>query len=618
MLDTLHSLYRRLAGDAYDLSAVIVELLLIGLCVNWCLNVLRGTRGTRPLRGVLMILVVATIVVRVLAVQFGWARLDLLYRYVLFGLAFIALVVFQPELRRAVIRVGEVRFRRSGQPESQLIAALVKSAGYLSRNRYGALIAIQRDVDLTGWAENGTLIGAAVSANLINTIFFPNSPLHDLGVIIRGNRVIAANCQFPSAESDEIDIALGSRHLAAIGMSYETDALVLVISEETGVVSIADNGKLTRFLSLDDLAAELTARLSRRFGEEPQRSDARRLVRGGLAGLRRMAVVVPVTMAVWYLADQATLSQASVRVELTVRDDDPHYIVDVLDPKPLVFTTRFSGSVRAIDQLRADAGEQPLKGGWVLQGAYAKAGSHALGPGEIGKVLADLPEIRRRGLSVVEVAVPEIRFSVDELVPLTVRVEPTSAVAKLAVDNVEPVDAEVLIRSSDWDRLPPEAQRTIRAPLGDRVANLAPDQVRTFAHVPLEERIGLVSIVQVTPKDVTVTVRVVGQRKRVENVVVHLFVAPEVLERYDVKKADVNEWRIDVEVEGEEAVVSALTAADIRAFVHVSGDLVPPTGQSSEPLLRSLDVTLLPPGRVAVIGRYSVRVNLVPRLGSPP
>ena len=235
MSDMLKSLYFRLSSEAYDLPAVIVELILIGLCVNWCASVLQGTRGTRPLRGVLIILVAATLIVRVLTAQFEWVRLDLLYSYVLYGLAFIALVVFQPELRRAVIRVGDVRLRRSGSPQSQVIAALVKSAGYLSRNKYGALIAIQRNVDLSGWAENGTPIRAEVTANLLNTIFYPGSPLHDLGVIIRGDRLMAANCQLPSAESDEVDIALGSRHLAAIGMSYETDALVLVISEETGV-----------------------------------------------------------------------------------------------------------------------------------------------------------------------------------------------------------------------------------------------------------------------------------------------------------------------------------------------------------------------------------------------
>lgn len=269
MGDMLKSLYYRLTSGAYDVPAVLVELLLIGLCVHWVAGVLQGTRGTRPLRGVLIILVAATLIVRVVTAQFEWERLNLLYSYLLYSLAFIALVVFQPELRRAIIRVGDVRLRRAGTPHSQVITALVKSAGYLSRNRYGALIAIQRSVDLRGWAENGTIIKAEVSANLLNSIFFPNSPLHDLGVIIDGTRVVAANCQFPTAESDEVDTALGSRHLAAVGMSYETDALVLVISEETGVVSLADNGRLTRYLSLDDLADELSNRLA---GQAPRTS----------------------------------------------------------------------------------------------------------------------------------------------------------------------------------------------------------------------------------------------------------------------------------------------------------------------------------------------------------
>jgi diadenylate cyclase len=611
MWKTLFNLYTRLTGDAGDLSAVVVELLLIGLCVSWCLGVLRGTRGTRPLRGVLMILVVATLVVRVLAVQFGWVRLDLLYRYALFGLAFIALVAFQPELRRAIIRVGEVPFRRSGAPESQLIGALVKSAGFLSRNRYGALV------------ENGTLIHADVSANLLNAIFFPNSPLHDLGVIIRGNQVVAANCQFPSAESDEIDAALGSRHLAAVGMSYETDALVLVISEETGVVSLADNGKLTRYLSLDDLAEELKTRLSRRYGEAPPASPRRRLLSSVWTRARRLLVVAPVTVAVWYLADQATLTEASVRVELNLRHDDPRYIVDEVEPKPLVFTATFSGPARAVDKLRVDAGEQPLKAVWALRGAYAAPGAHALGAGEIPGVLAGLREIRERGLAVIESGLGSLRFNVDELVSLPERVpvQPDAGSVRIAVERVEPAAVEVTLPRSKLDALPPEGQRYVRTlPLRERLAGLAPEQTRTFEHVPLEEKIGgQVSVLAVNPKEVTVTLHVVGQRRQIENVLVRLLVAPEVLERYEVKKNDVNEWRIDVEVVGEEAVVNALAAADIRAFANVTSDLMPSGEQPAEPQqLRLVDVLIVAPERVTVVGRHAVRVSLVPRTGGPP
>ena len=250
-LETLTRLFERFGAD--NLYVVVAELVLIGLMVNWCAGVLHGTRGTRLLRGLLVVLVVATLVVRALADQLHLARLALLYQYFIIGMAFIALVAFQPELRRALIRAGDVRFLRRVSPHHKLISALVESAGYLSRNRYGALVAVQRDVGLANWAENGTQLNAEVSANLLKSIFFPNSALHDLGVIVRGSRVLAAACQFPVAESGELDPSLGSRHRAAVGLSAESDALVLVVSEETGTISLADSGRLTRFLALDDL-----------------------------------------------------------------------------------------------------------------------------------------------------------------------------------------------------------------------------------------------------------------------------------------------------------------------------------------------------------------------------
>lgn len=621
MSDTLTSLFDRLSTTAYDLPAVIVELLLIGLCVNWCARLLEGTRGTRPLRGLLMILIIVTMVVRVLAVQFGWVRLDLLYSYVLFGLAFIALVAFQPELRRAVIRMGDVRFRRGGRPKSQLIASLVKSAGYLSRNRYGALMAIQRDVDLTGWAENGTLIKAEVSANLLNTIFFPNSPLHDLGAIIQGRRVMAANCQFPSPDSDEIDVALGSRHLAAVGMSYETDALVLVVSEETGVVSLADNGKLTRYLSLDDLSVELTTRLGGSVA--PERSGRqKRLGSTVWRRVRRLLVVVPLTLVIWYLADQATLAEARVRLELNVRHDDPSYIVDLEEPRSPVFATTFSGPARAIDQLRADAAENPLKVNWVLPEPYARPGAYVLSATQIKEHVEGLREIGLRGLSVVDVALERLRFGVDELVPLSVPVKPDGGAIRIMVESVDPLEVTATLRRSQLDRLPPEGQRFVRAPLEDRLAGLEPDEVRRFEQVPVEDTIGPVRVERVNPRGVTVAVRVIGQRKRIENVVVHLWVSPEVARQYEVEQSDLNEWRIDVEVEGIEAVVESLRPSDILAFVTITSDLLPPAGQPLEEQFRSVEVitVLYPPRKGASVVYESrlVRVNLVPRPGSQP
>jgi len=620
MGETLTSLYYRLSSDAYDLRALFVELILIGLCVNWCASVLHGTRGTRPLRGVLIILVVATLVVRVLVVQFGWVRLDLLYSYILYALAFIALIVFQPELRRAVIRIGDIRFRRRREPKSQLISALVKSAGYLSRNKHGALIAVERGVDLTGWAENGTMIRADVSPNLLNTVFFPNSPLHDLGVIIRGTRVLAANCQFPAAESDEIDAALGSRHLAAVGMSYETDALVLVISEETGVVSLADNGKLTRYLSLDDLAEELTTRLTDRMAKDREHAKERRMASAFWMRVRRVLVVVPLTVVIWYVADQATLAKDSVRIELDVRHNNPVYEVDV-SGGAAVFSATLSGPARAIDRLRVDVAESPLRVTWILPKAYATPRTYSIrAREEIRAILEEAREITERGLTVAAVAIDELSFRVDErvMVSLPVRINAEGGPVRVAVERIDPPTVQVGVRRADRERLP----RFISAKLSEQLEGLAPGEMRTFGRVPLAMPPGLSGATTLDPKEVTVTVRVLEQRRVIKNVSVRLFVSPEVLERYEVRKTDLNEWLIDVEVQGDEAVVEAPGSLDVQALVLVTGDVLPPAGQNPEEQFRTLDVIFLAPTGVSAVQRRgvnpTVRVTLVPRAGGTP
>jgi len=618
MGDMLNSLYYRLTSEAYDLPAVLVELILVGLCVNWCASILQGTRGTRPLRGVLIILVAATLVVRVLTAQFAWERLNLLYSYVLYGLAFIALVVFQPELRRAVIRVGDVRLRRAGGPQASVIAALVKSAGYLSRNRYGALVAIQRSVDLTGWAENGTLIRAEVSANLLNTIFFPNSPLHDLGVIIRGTRVMAANCQFPSAESDEVDAALGSRHLAAVGMSYETDALVLVVSEETGVVSLADNGQLTRYLSLDDLSEELTNRLSGQTSPGPESAPRRRAFSRTWHWVRRLLVVVPLTLVIWYVADQATFVSDTCQVALELRPEETGREV-VAAGAPIVFETTLRGSSRAIDRVRAAYGRKAFPVTWVVPRAYGpRPELYSIDRRErIRKLVEESRQVKDRGLSVADVGITNLAFNVYERVSVRVpvRVPRDAGPVTVVPEQVQPAEVEVNVRRDDLAGL--QAQG-VQVTLGELVRGLAPGEARTFTAVPLRAPSGLGGAVRITPPTVKVTLRVDARTQVVRNVVVELLVTPDVGERFVVEKSDLNEWLIDVEVQGVEAVAESPAAPEIRAFAHVTSDHVPPPGQALAEPFRTLDVIFVTPPGVSVVGSRSVQVTLVPRPGSVP
>jgi diadenylate cyclase len=248
----------------YNPWQVAIELLLIGLVVYWVLRFLRGTRGARMLKGIAFVLITLYVIVRLVSARFGLTEIQFLYGKFLFFASFAIVVVFQPELRRALMRLGETRlFRSWSQQIDEEIAALVESAVFCSRRKIGALIAIEREVGLGGIAESGTRLNADLGADLLNTIFWPNSPLHDLGVVISQGRIMYAGVQFPLAESGELERELGSRHRAAVGMSQESDAVVIVVSEETGDVSIAERGQLIRKLTPDGLRGLLIELLGR-------------------------------------------------------------------------------------------------------------------------------------------------------------------------------------------------------------------------------------------------------------------------------------------------------------------------------------------------------------------
>ncbi len=260
---------------AYPWWQVAIELFLIGAVVYWIIRFLRGTRGARMLKGVAFVLISLYLIVRLVGTQFGLNRIEFLYRQFLIFASLATVVVFQPELRRALMRLGETRLFRSWSSQvDDEIDALVEAATFLSRRKIGALVAIERDVGLGGIAESGTPVGAELTAPLLETIFWPNSPLHDLGVVISGGKVAYAGVQFPLAESGELERELGSRHRAAVGMSQESDAVVLVVSEETGDVSIAERGQLIRKLTPEGLRGLLSELLGRGDASGPIRRAA--------------------------------------------------------------------------------------------------------------------------------------------------------------------------------------------------------------------------------------------------------------------------------------------------------------------------------------------------------
>ena len=255
--DFLRSLFEPLISGNYTPWVVVVDQLLIGVTVYVILRFLQGTRGARLVWAVGLILVVSFLLVRLVAQEFELDRISFIYPYFVLSVGLIALVVFQPELRRGLIRIGERVWLRWGRSTEQAIEPIVTAVGRLSKKQIGALIAIERSTSLGGVSASGVSVEAAVSAELIETIFWPGSALHDMGMIIAEGQIVAAGCQFPLADSEDVDRTLGSRHRAGVGMSHECDAVVIVVSEETGTISVAQRGRLRRSLTTDSLRALL-------------------------------------------------------------------------------------------------------------------------------------------------------------------------------------------------------------------------------------------------------------------------------------------------------------------------------------------------------------------------
>ncbi|MDI6856904.1 MAG: diadenylate cyclase CdaA [Dehalococcoidia bacterium] len=232
----------------------VIDILLIAAFIFWVLLLLRGTTAMAVLRGSAIVLIGAFVIGRALDLRV----LNFLLRNSLVGLAIAVPIVFQPELRRALERLGRAGRRAwIGRPSYEaVIDALTQAAGNLAERRHGALLVLERETGLQDYIDTGVRVDAAPSAELLEGIFYPNSPLHDGAVILRENRVIAAACTLPLAE-DARHGQMGTRHRAALGITERTDAISVVVSEETGQICLASDGRMLHRLDEGRLRASL-------------------------------------------------------------------------------------------------------------------------------------------------------------------------------------------------------------------------------------------------------------------------------------------------------------------------------------------------------------------------
>ncbi len=223
-----------------------LEMLILWIGIYLILRSLKGTRGLGVLKGGVGIVAVLYLTSRILATQgFPLSRLEFLIESLVTVALIGFIILFQPELRRGLTRLGEKPFSwLAGPTATQIVTPIVEAAGHMSRRRIGALIVVERNVGVGGVGESGVPLIAEVTAPLLESIFYPNAPLHDGAVIIRGSRIVAACCLLPLSDSPDLGPEVGTRHRAAVGLAEETDAIVIVVSEQTGRISLAHYGVL--------------------------------------------------------------------------------------------------------------------------------------------------------------------------------------------------------------------------------------------------------------------------------------------------------------------------------------------------------------------------------------
>ncbi|VGO17379.1 Cyclic di-AMP synthase CdaA [Pontiella desulfatans] len=254
-----------------------IEIFILAGLLYFVFRLFQGTRGASILSGLIVLF-------GILSAVTSLSHLDVLNWILSKLMLYITLaimVIFQPEIRRVLARLGRQPWRNNGMAsQKSLVEPILQTVKLLSKRKIGALIAIEREIGTRAIQDTGTRMNSAVSSELLATIFFPHTPLHDGGVIISGDRICAAGCLFPLSQKEELSKMLGTRHRAAIGITEETDAIVIVVSEETGAVSIAYNGRLRRGLNAEKLHRVLSSMLRRertglaRFREKIQTGEA--------------------------------------------------------------------------------------------------------------------------------------------------------------------------------------------------------------------------------------------------------------------------------------------------------------------------------------------------------
>jgi diadenylate cyclase len=253
----------------------VIDIIATSVLIYYVLLLIRGTRAVQILIGILVVVGLLGI-----ANLLHLSMLGTVLRLIVVGAAVTIPIVFQPELRRALEQIGRGGLFRMesgdgepgwGRPEDRAVVSIARTASLLARNRRGAIIVIEQQSGLKEYCESGTMLHADISEELLLSIFAPSSPLHDGAVVVREGRIEAAGCFLPLAEQPLTNLRIGTRHRAALGLTEQTDAVVLVVSEQSGAITIARGGKLSRPIDDEQRVVRMLLAITR-----PPRGERRR------------------------------------------------------------------------------------------------------------------------------------------------------------------------------------------------------------------------------------------------------------------------------------------------------------------------------------------------------
>jgi len=244
-----------LAIDFQNSWRPALEILILAVLIYFAFRFVRGSRGWPVVIGFVVVLLALALMTTLLDLQVLRWLLGSASVFIAIG----ALVIFQPELRRMLAELGNLPLFATASEQREAIEVVIQTAERLAEVKIGALIAIEQSIQLQEAVESGIKVDCDATPEMLETIFFPNNAVHDGGVIIKGDRIAYAACIFPLTQRSDLNKSLGTRHRAAIGLSEETDAVIVVVSEETGLISYAYKGQLTRGVTLEELRAFLSS-----------------------------------------------------------------------------------------------------------------------------------------------------------------------------------------------------------------------------------------------------------------------------------------------------------------------------------------------------------------------